>query len=917
MIRAYHQYDNILTENRELFCTSRGQLKITHIEPKYFCVKDLNDKEYSQKYFDIGHNLFFNKEDYLLRDSCNFPTEKYQPYNKSESLDEVMRKIDDMDFNFFRGKDYHDKELHIENQYCIDTQKIIKEKLRIARGDQDSKKYMSNGNSKDYDPSESSFIDDSQDQVRIYEKLKREPYFGEIIKVNGEPIYIGEKAIEGRVFDSRDEKIADLWYLKDVHKKRNKLELIRTFDFFDCELFDFQDEYNAYIESEEINGDEFLQRIIEANRKNQEMVSIAKSIAENQYRIIRKEFDENFLIEGCAGSGKTMILLHRLSFLLFNNKHYNPNQYYIISPNEILNSVSDSIVKDLELDRVNKNSLNNFYDIWIQRYIDKNSLFCQKDFSKEYILNDMLNQEIVDQIYDTDVLDEFSIRLHNILQNHYDDYHECDYVDTVNKNIRAAYYEILGNQDDVILQIYEQVADEYISICDHLSVENVRARLKILESKYRELSNMFSTEEKNAITSKGKKFKNELVQLNKDLFQKECSLAKLLSLLQIEDAEDEMELSIIEKQRIMSRKSEELENEIIRIRQEIKRHTTLVLENQDLQKKYAQLRNTKKEYDTLKFFAQTENLRGKAVYTNSGELSQASALFNEALQFAEKYSQLFAKSLVKRNGSLKALLEGLSNTMRWKRRFQHFIEIGMVNEYLCDIIHFSIQTIKESLELDLNSEYEFERFYFLYGLYSVLGPIRQESVLFSIDEYQDCSICDLNLISKLFPAAVFNLYGETMQSISKKGIKSQDIVLENRKITKYPLNINYRNGKEITDYINDYLGTKMIAIGIPSIVKTYSDQDFLDIVPSGTQRIALIVKSRKEYRILKRNTKNDIFFTNDKMRIDKNKINVFPIQLVKGLEFEEVYVYTLNMKHNEKYVAFTRALEKLNIIQFG
>lgn len=36
---------------------------------------------------------------------------------------------------------------------------------------------------------------------------------------------------------------------------------------------------------------------------------------------------------------------------------------------------------------------------------------------------------------------------------------------------------------------------------------------------------------------------------------------------------------------------------------------------------------------------------------------------------------------------------------------------------------------------------------------------------------------------------------------------------------------------------------------------------------------------------------------------------------VKGLEFKEIYVLDANMLQNEKYVSYTRALSKLNIIK--
>ena len=48
------------------------------------------------------------------------------------------------------------------------------------------------------------------------------------------------------------------------------------------------------------------------------------------------------IVQGCAGSGKSMIMLHRLPIILYDNpKSLNRSNLYIITPkNEILNSTT-------------------------------------------------------------------------------------------------------------------------------------------------------------------------------------------------------------------------------------------------------------------------------------------------------------------------------------------------------------------------------------------------------------------------------------------------------------------------------------------------------------------------------------------------------------------------------------------------
>jgi len=68
---------------------------------------------------------------------------------------------------------------------------------------------------------------------------------------------------------------------------------------------------------------------------------IVTSIQSEQNKIIREPLNQVTIIQGVAGSGKTTIGLHRLSYLLYNEK-LNPNKLIIIAPNRIfLNYISE------------------------------------------------------------------------------------------------------------------------------------------------------------------------------------------------------------------------------------------------------------------------------------------------------------------------------------------------------------------------------------------------------------------------------------------------------------------------------------------------------------------------------------------------------------------------------------------------
>ena len=64
-----------------------------------------------------------------------------------------------------------------------------------------------------------------------------------------------------------------------------------------------------------------------------------------------------------AGSGKTTVALHRLSYLIYNYKRYaKAEDFLIISPNEIFMSYISSILVDLEADKSNSFSINKVFE---------------------------------------------------------------------------------------------------------------------------------------------------------------------------------------------------------------------------------------------------------------------------------------------------------------------------------------------------------------------------------------------------------------------------------------------------------------------------------------------------------------------------------------------------------------------------
>ena len=50
------------------------------------------------------------------------------------------------------------------------------------------------------------------------------------------------------------------------------------------------------------------------------------------------------------------------------------------------------------------------------------------------------------------------------------------------------------------------------------------------------------------------------------------------------------------------------------------------------------------------------------------------------------------------------------------------------------------------------------------------------------------------------------------------------------------------------------------------------------------------------------------------VKFDVNKISIMYVDEIKGIEFDRVYVVDHDMEKNERYIAFTRALDNLTIV---
>ena len=102
--------------------------------------------------------------------------------------------------------------------------------------------------------------------------------------------------------------------------------------------------------------DPFLLKVLETHRGQSGFTDILRSIQVEQNEIVDYSFSTNIIVQGCAGSGKTMILFHRLTNLLHNldkmQKKITLSRVAIIIPNDGFREYIKDLAWSLGVDKI-------------------------------------------------------------------------------------------------------------------------------------------------------------------------------------------------------------------------------------------------------------------------------------------------------------------------------------------------------------------------------------------------------------------------------------------------------------------------------------------------------------------------------------------------------------------------------------
>lgn len=202
--------------------------------------------------------------------------------------------------------------------------------------------------------------EDERELVR-YEKARKKPYFGRIDfkdpkAKSDEAYYIGRVGItdsdsEPVVLDWRT-PIASVYYESKMGMCQYTVSSEGTFeiDLKRKRTYEIEnDRLKDFFDSDVVANDELLTKYLAKNKKAI-LGEIIATIQKEQNLIIRRSPKTNIIVQGVAGSGKTTVAMHRISYILYNYKEdFRPEDFYIIGSNRILLNYITSVLPELDV----------------------------------------------------------------------------------------------------------------------------------------------------------------------------------------------------------------------------------------------------------------------------------------------------------------------------------------------------------------------------------------------------------------------------------------------------------------------------------------------------------------------------------------------------------------------------------------
>ena len=705
-------------------------------------------------------------------------------------------------------------------------------------------------------------------------------------------------------------------------------EIIRDVTILSQVLRDVRQLYpEAAFEEETIDFDEILALRLDENRDSASLRNIIATLQKEQYGIVQTQKEASFVVQGCAGSGKSQCLIHRLFFLRSELKEAGWDKVLLITPTQLFRNYSAELMKRFSLTSVANVSISELYrNILFQiddRFQNRQYRF---ELSEEYLPDAYLKQ-----VYSRQTIDSIRTEIKNAIRRYVDN--ACDYL-----NIPPLADPLSSG---VIVSLVEKLAGEIASA-------RLREQERTKDLTYLQMRNEFEGLEKRIASEN--KTREHIQQRNTEL------LARKEHLETLREDIDHAEIDLTEWMAALARQEETLREAASTAAAELA-HETLRPDDLEAVNRYLinaaayldascewgeQHRRDSawtdhfREQITLRQQELRSFTRGKSVHTMDRELQKEidgneqrilalDASLAESKQRLEELIQQMSEYTQDENiwGQTKARVEAMEASRYFLSRIESSVferEIWNVLAPLkeqCGIKTLDIEDLGNGKRRETRILYKSDLLFYLriYMYLNATHSLPQYGYL-CIDEGQDLHQADYETLRELYPNAVFNVFGDTDQALHVDcGIR--DWKKETRIEKVFELRKNYRNTPAVVEFLKKRFQARMEPCGrihkehAPVLLQS---RDAIAARLQSDQPPALIVKDRAAFESLRAKLggsgeRLEYYDTNS---VSKGEgILCFSVYAAKGLEFPDVLVWPEGMTINQQVVACSRALRHL------
>lgn len=748
---------------------------------------------------------------------------------------------------------------------------------------------------------------------------KSRPFLGALMncyrKQNGDDFVV--------VSEGNGDHVEKLCYhpqlIREVHVKHQEI------------IGDVSTLFTVYGEDQIVEYDDLFSKRLDENRQLPGMRNIIATLRTQQYEIINADKDLNFAVQGCAGSGKSQCLIHRLFYLRNELRDDGWDKVLLITPTQMFRNYSSELMKRYRLDGIANTSIADLYRMLLSafdpRFRNRQYIF---ELTEEYLPDKYLHE-----VYAPENMARIDSAIKDAIINH----------------VAAA-----CNLLEIDVPGREDIDIDYVNTLVSKLTENM---IRFDEIESRMSDDPEYREHREAIDS-----------LEKDLV-----------------ASNRRQKGLLERQKRLEAEYKEfdiLRNSLTAAEADVDEHLRRIAENKDacgndLQECIKQLNSVDSASTTLALLARYYETRAKAidVITPWSEKAKEEAVYlaslRNALEDCRQRLSRFTKNVSAQtweknhnndvqtnNANLASVRDDiaiaemyLEDHSKWlqehngeeakKQRLTYRAELERARYYLGRIESSvfeqevwnelagakkenGIETLqvvktKDGHQRQNRILYKSDLLFYL-KIYHVLHKTRTlpDYRMICIDEGQDLHSADYELLRLMYPNAVLNIFGDTAQALHVDcGITDWQRETGVEKV--FTLNNNYRNNAAIVDFCNKRFNSDMAFCGsvanyaAPSIV---DQARFKHALLEGNA--VVIVKNRDAFIEMCDSMNIDhkaIKYIDTKIdAVDETHIQCYSIYAAKGLEFPNVLVYANGMTQNQKIVACTRAMSNLVYYKF-